>query len=284
MPYTLRGLLMALALLALIGRADVSPAGAAESHTQLQEAFAQAMQSLQTATGEEALRLQREVIALVGKMDSPPPLPLEAQRHAAKGLALARQAAAPADFAAAADEYAAALRPAPWHGEYWYNAGILLESAGRLKEAVQSLELYTLAAPGAADIPDVLARMAEIEVRLEKKARSSGLADFVNRTWHFVNMVKSNGVPQGGSNTYWTLTVNLSPSGDAVVTVYILGTSYIFEGREENGVIEATYKGPKHDLGDTGHVTLSRASSFLSATMSFSYMGTTFTYDDYLRR
>ena len=126
------------------------------------------------------------------------------------------------------------------------------------------------------------AKVAQIEVSLERKSRAKKLKRFMSRKWHFINNIKRNGSVLTSKS--YGLTVNISETGEADITLDMAGTAYRFEGKLEGRKVKATYKSPKYDAGDAGRVTLSKAGSLLRAIIDFSYRSSTYTYDDYMRR
>ena len=263
---------------------DESLGDTAEKEGRLGDAFISYMKAFEASFGrtDEEYRLRKKIIGVAQRIQPPPDLPDEAQRYANRGLAKAKLAESEVDFALAAAEFENALRLAPWHGDYYYNFGVMLQAAGKPRDAIRSFQFYILASPGAADIPKVQAKVAQLEVGLEREARAKELKGFMSRRWHFINSMKINGCV-APSKTYG-LTVNISETGEADITLDMAGTTYRFEGKLEGRKVEAKYKSPKYDVGDAGRLTLAKAGSLLRATINFTYRNMTYTYDDYMRK
>jgi tetratricopeptide (TPR) repeat protein len=263
---------------------DESLADTAEKEGRLGDAFISYMKIFEASLGrtDEEYRLRKKIIGVAQRIQPPPALPDEAQRYANRGLAKAKLAESKVDFALAAAEFENALRLAPWHGDYYYNFGVMLEAAGKPRDAIRSFQFYILASPGAADIPKVQAKVAQLEVSLESEARARELKGFMSRRWHFINAVKVNGCV--ATSTTYGLTVNISETGEADITLDMAGTAYRFEGKLEGRKVKAQYKSPKYDVGDAGRLTLAKAGSLLRATLNFTYRNMTYSYDDYMRK
>ena len=289
--YLIRALLVATFLIMAmiqgpgVARAlDESLGDTAEKEGRLGDAFISYMKAFEASFGrtDEEYRLRKKIIGVAQRIQPPPALPDEAKRYANRGLAKAKLAESKVDFALAAAEFENALRLAPWHGDYYYNFGVMLEAAGKFREAIRSFQLYILASPGAADIPKVEAKVAQLEVSLEREGRAKELKGFMSRRWHFINHIKVNGSVSTSSS--YGLTVNISETGEADITLDMAGTAYRFEGKLKGQKVQANYKSPKYDVGDAGRVTLSKAGSLLRATINFTYRNITYTYDDYMRK
>ncbi|MBI5199983.1 MAG: hypothetical protein HY925_00220 [Elusimicrobia bacterium] len=103
-----------------------------------------------------------------------PAVPEEARRLLARGQAYFKQAASPADYAAAIAEIERALGLAPWWASAHFNAGLAHEGAGNWREAAGHFEAYLAASPGAADAAEVRGKLAELEVRAERGEKAAG--------------------------------------------------------------------------------------------------------------
>jgi tetratricopeptide (TPR) repeat protein len=117
--------------------------------------------------------LREKIIKLAAEIKPAPELPKEAVRFMARGAAAVRDAKEAADFREAVTEFEKATLAAPWFANAYYNLGVSQDKAGMYAEAVRSLKLYLLAAPGAADAGKVEGLTYEIEYRQEKAAKAS---------------------------------------------------------------------------------------------------------------
>ncbi len=142
-----------------------------------QQTLTQYLSDLQKNPNDYALR--EKIIKHVQTMRPVPAIPLEVEKFEGRAefaFKNAKITKSEADFLDAAKEYDKALLIAPWVSAYYFNQGVALEMAGRLKEAKQSFELYLLAAPNAQDAREVRKRIAGLEYATEKAARESSPA------------------------------------------------------------------------------------------------------------
>jgi hypothetical protein len=93
-------------------------------------------------------------------------IPEEARRHMARGEAAVEMARSPQDYEAAIKEFQKGAELAPMWPAPYYNLGLAQERAGKLKEAITSLNRYLQLAP---DVPDA-AKVKEHVYKLEYKA------------------------------------------------------------------------------------------------------------------
>jgi len=142
---------------------------AAEKAGKIREAVRHYTQALQsTREGSDAERkLQERIITLARKLKPPPTVPEEAHRYLARGEAFAEAATDKDGFQKAAIEFQAAAKVAPWLADVYYNLGLVQDKAGLYNQAMQSLELYLLAAPNASDARKVRNLIYKIEARSE---------------------------------------------------------------------------------------------------------------------
>ncbi len=161
------------------GAPHVAQAEAAERAGNRREAlthYVAAVQALPAGEiGAYEFDLRSRVIRLVETMDPAPAIPPEALQHFAIGEAAAKAAKNEVAYDRAVGDFAKGLRLAPWDSQANYNVGVLYDLQGRLDPAIRWLRLYTLAAPGASDVPAVRTKIAELEV----KKRNSGVEALV---------------------------------------------------------------------------------------------------------
>ncbi len=136
-----------------------------------QQTLAQYVADLQKNPNDNALR--ERIIKHVQTMRPAPAIPTEAERFEGRAEFAIKNAKTEADFLDAAKEYEKALQIAPWVPAYYFNQGIALEKAGKLKEAKKSFELYLIAVPNAQDAREVRKRIAGLEYAIEKAAKGS---------------------------------------------------------------------------------------------------------------
>jgi len=84
-----------------------------------------------------------------------------------RGAAAVKLAKDEQGFLKAAQEFKQVLLRAPWLAEGYYNLGVVLDKAGKYKEAIKNLKLYLKASPGASDVKTVQNLIYEIEYRME---------------------------------------------------------------------------------------------------------------------
>jgi tetratricopeptide (TPR) repeat protein len=113
------------------------------------EQLQQLTTQLQSAPADIALR--KRIIELAAQIKPPLAIPPEAKRPFVMAGTYQKEAKSPSDFALAIDAYQDALKIAPWWGDAYYNLSVTLESAGRLDEAKDALNLYLLTGPRDAD-------------------------------------------------------------------------------------------------------------------------------------
>lgn len=116
-------------------------------------------------------RLVEKVLRIVPLLSDAPPIPDEARRRMARGLALCAEAGSdPAGYARAAEEMMLAVGIAPWWGKAYLNVGIALEGAEMYAEAVVFLKRYLLANPNAEDRRTVQDKIYALELKAEDHA------------------------------------------------------------------------------------------------------------------
>jgi len=136
-----------------------------------QETLSQYISDLQKNPDDNAQRAK--IIKLAQEMKPAPAVPAEAEKFNDRGEYAAKTAKSEADFADAAKEYEKALLIAPWIAEDYCNLGILQEKSNQPQKAIESLNLYLLAAPNAKDAREVRKRIAGLEYAAEKSAKQS---------------------------------------------------------------------------------------------------------------
>lgn len=98
-------------------------------------------------------------------LTAPPPIPEAAKQHETAGRALYAEAVTPTGALAAAAEYEAAARLAPWVGAYHRNLCVLYDLGGALSRAFHHCEIYESGAP--ADLTQIKQRSDAIQDRLK---------------------------------------------------------------------------------------------------------------------
>lgn len=123
--------------------------------------------------------LRRKAIALAGKLKPAPSVPLEAKRAFVMAATYQKEAKSPAAFLLAVDAFRDASRLAPWWGDAYYNLSVSLESAGRLGEAKDALDMYLLTNPKDAEAAQnrLFALEAKAKLAATETASRAGAAD-----------------------------------------------------------------------------------------------------------
>lgn len=117
--------------------------------------------------------LREKIIRHAQAMKPAPAVPIEVEKFEGRAEFAIKSAKTETDFLDAAKEYEKALLIAPWVPAYYFNQGIALEKAGKLKEAKRCFEFYLLAAPNAQDAREVRKRIAGLEYAIEKAAKET---------------------------------------------------------------------------------------------------------------
>lgn len=177
-----------------------------------QQTLQQYLSDLQKNPNDKALR--EKIIKHVQTMTPKPAIPEEAERYMARGAAAVKGAKADKEFQEAATEFEKASLAAPWLPAAYYNLGLTQDKAGKYKEAIQSLKLYLLTAPGAPDAKAVKTLIYEVEYRQEKAQKETDkklteqkakinlellTGEYSENRW---NGVKFNWVPGVGSKPF----------------------------------------------------------------------------------
>jgi tetratricopeptide (TPR) repeat protein len=115
--------------------------------------------------------LREKIIKLAQEMDPPPVVPDEAERFMVRGATAVKVAEDVNGFKDAVAEFEKATLAAPWLANAYYNLGIVQDKAGLYESAIQSLKLYLLAAPNAADAKEIKRLIYEIDFRKDKAVK-----------------------------------------------------------------------------------------------------------------
>lgn len=168
-------ILVAISGLALAQSSREAEGKAAEQAGRLREALTHYVAALQSVSegGADDQRLREAIIKLVQKLSPPPAMPEDAKRYSIRGQIAIKEAKSPADFEEAAKEFGKALRVAPWWADGYINHGVSLEKAGKYNEAIRSLKLYLLAAPGAPDAEKIKEQIYALEYRQERAGKEA---------------------------------------------------------------------------------------------------------------
>lgn len=165
---------------------EESLASQAEEAGKLRQAlthYVEALQSTYEGSSKDQ-RLREKIIKLAQKIQPPPAVPDEVINYEGRAEAAVRYAKKPDDYLDAAKEYKKALRLAPWVASYYFNLGVVLEKAGKPKDAIYNLKLYLLAAPDAHDAREVKKKIAGLEYEIEKKTRATEKTEALSGRWY----------------------------------------------------------------------------------------------------
>ena len=125
-----------------------------------------ALQALPTqwAPADVEQPLRERIVKLVQRMNPPPAIPEEAERHEAYAMAALDQAKT-GDYSSSIQEFHQTLQLAPWWGAAYFNYALVLEKAGRYAAASRNLKLYLLASPNAQDAQTVQMKIYTLEYK-----------------------------------------------------------------------------------------------------------------------
>ncbi len=112
---------------------------------------------------------REKIIDLARKINPPPAIPKEAERHLALGTSIAKKAKTTGEIGQAREEFEQAVKLAPWWADASYNLGMAQVILGLHGEAIRNFKLYLLAAPNAPDAGDVRAKIFKLEMESEQK-------------------------------------------------------------------------------------------------------------------
>jgi len=272
----------------LCAQDDEGLGDAAHRAGQPRAAFAHYMtawqRTIQKGSADETLRMK--IISVSRELQPPPEIPAEARQAVAEAAAKAKLATAPSDFAEAAKSFERATHLAPWNADYYYNLGSMQKAAGQLQDAINSLRLYLVAAPGARDARGVQDVIALLEAEVKAGASRKQLLRFMNNAWVSLNPIAINS--QQDNRRTFKAEVNVSSAGEADVSLslnyYYTGVSgpFKFRGALEGGRVNAKLVGPGLQPADGGSLTLTKAGGLLRATVKFTWHNEAFYYDDFL--
>jgi tetratricopeptide (TPR) repeat protein len=110
-------------------------------------------------------RLRERIIKVALQLIPSPVVSDEAQQRLTSGQAAAKSAQTPKELVAAAAEFQGALRIAPWLAAGYSDLGNVQEKLRDYPAAIQSFELYLLAAPSAQDAQSVQKRVRDLRCR-----------------------------------------------------------------------------------------------------------------------
>jgi tetratricopeptide (TPR) repeat protein len=168
-------LILFLALIvSAISAADEEALGRqAEEAGKLREALSHYVAALQSTLEGSAKeqQLREKIINLTQKIQPPPAVPEEVQKHLGRGKAAVEIAKKSEDLLEAISEFKKAARLAPWLANIYFNLGVVQEKADRFNDAIQSYKLYLLASPTAADTQDVKAKIYGLELKVERQQK-----------------------------------------------------------------------------------------------------------------
>jgi Tfp pilus assembly protein PilF len=140
----------------------------AEQAGNLRQALTHYVEALKAETTDSQLR--ERIIRLAQKIQPPPEVPEDAERHLARGNAAVKGAKDEQGYLRAAEEFRLALRTAPWLADVYFNLGVVLDKAGQYKEAISNLKFYLMAVPNDREAKNLI---YEIEYRQEEAARQA---------------------------------------------------------------------------------------------------------------
>lgn len=124
-----------------------------------------------TAPGEHRKALHGRILQLAGRMDSPPSFPSAAQKHFLKGNAALRSAKDPLDLDRAISEFEWASLYAPWEASVYLSTSAAQGVRQRYADSAESLRLYLSANPKAANVTELLGKLAEMEYQQAEALR-----------------------------------------------------------------------------------------------------------------
>jgi tetratricopeptide (TPR) repeat protein len=146
-------------LLLLISKASLAQQGSSP-----REQLKQYVADLQKNPDDRALR--EKIIRLVLTITPKPSVPPEALESEGAAEFAFKNAKSSANYADAARQYEKALLAAPWVAADYFNLGVAKEKADLPRNAIESFELYLMAAPEAEDATEVRKRIGGLKYGL----------------------------------------------------------------------------------------------------------------------
>jgi tetratricopeptide (TPR) repeat protein len=137
------------------------------------EQLLQYVADLQRNPDDQALR--EKIIKVALDLRPAPATPPEALELEGAAEYAFKNAKSEADFADSARQYEKALLVAPWKATDYFNLGVAQEKARQLRPAIQSFELYLLAAPNANDTEEVRKRIGGLRFAISRAAQQDDL-------------------------------------------------------------------------------------------------------------
>ncbi len=160
----MRSMMKLLAL--IIGVLMLASAANAESP---REQLKQMVEQLQKNPTDKALR--EKIIKLAQGLKPAPAIPEEARRSFVRGNTAFSEAKGQDDYARAVQRYEEALAIAPWWGDPYFNRAKALELRQEYGRAIQSVKLFILTGPPAADVRKAQDYVYALEDKQEKLAK-----------------------------------------------------------------------------------------------------------------
>lgn len=127
-----------------------------------------------SAPGSYQRPIMKKAISIVRLLDPQPAIPEDAVRHATRAETFLKSATDINGTNKALDEFEAALRLAPWWADAWFNLGIAQKNASNPVSAIESLQMFLLAAPNDPAAPQVQREIYSLEVEAESPYQWSG--------------------------------------------------------------------------------------------------------------
>jgi tetratricopeptide (TPR) repeat protein len=142
---------------------------AAESRGDLQGALREYVAALgalpERPPPKVAVRILERAILAARRLQPPPSIHPDAERHALRASTFLKIAATESDYERVMAEFRKVIAVAPWWADAYFNLAVVAEKAGRPDVAMGSLRLYLLAKPDAEDAQAVKRKVVELEVK-----------------------------------------------------------------------------------------------------------------------
>lgn len=123
---------------------------------------------------ETDVRIRERILALAPRLQTPPPVPEDAERSLIRGQMLLQDAKNEADLEKAIAELRNAVRAAPWLPELAFNLALVQEQAAFYRSAAANLKLYLRTNPS--DAQEIRRKTYELELRRETD-KAAGLKE-----------------------------------------------------------------------------------------------------------